>query len=106
MPAEVRKVCRLAGIQQQVGAAADCPAGRSAEDAGAAGKDCQPGRRHPRAGPQGNAEAQAGRPKAFTFNFRPQNKAFNLRLSFNKKSASKDDIIAALENILEELRKT
>ena len=32
-------------------------------------------------------------------------KAFSLRLSFAKKTASKDEIISALENILEELRK-
>ena len=48
---------------------------------------------------------KAGRPKAFTWNFRAPNKTFNLRLSFNKKNASKDDIITALENILDELRK-
>jgi hypothetical protein len=46
-----------------------------------------------------------GRPKAFTWNFRAPNKTFNLRLSFNKKNASKDEIITALENILDELRK-
>ena len=45
-----------------------------------------------------------GRPKAFVFAFRPQSKAFNLRLSFNKKDASKDEVIAALENILQELK--
>ena len=46
---------------------------------------------------------KAGRPKAFVFTFRPPSKAFNLRLSFNKKNASKDEIIAALENIIQEL---
>ena len=46
-----------------------------------------------------------GRPKAFIFNFKPPSKAFNLRLSFNKKTASKDEIISALEAILEDLRK-
>jgi hypothetical protein len=45
-----------------------------------------------------------GRPKAFVFNFRPPTKAFNLRLSFNKKNASKDEIIGALEAIIQELR--
>jgi hypothetical protein len=51
------------------------------------------------------APPKAGRPKAFTFNFKPQDKAFNLRLSFNKRNASKDEIIDALEAILKELRK-
>jgi hypothetical protein len=45
-----------------------------------------------------------GRPKAYTFNFKPQNKAFSLRLSFAKKAASKDEVIDALERILQELR--
>ena len=45
-----------------------------------------------------------GRPKAFVFNFRPPTKAFNLRLTFAKKSASKDEVITALEAILEDLR--
>ena len=45
-----------------------------------------------------------GRPKAFVFAFKPPSKAFNLRLSFNKKTASKDEIISALEAILEDLK--
>ena len=45
--------------RQQVDPAADCPPGRSAEDAGAGREDRQPRRRHPRAGPQGNTEAQS-----------------------------------------------
>ena len=49
-------------------------------------------------------KVKPGRPKAFVFAFRPQSKAFNLRLSFNKKDASKDEVIAALENILQELK--
>ncbi len=45
-----------------------------------------------------------GRPKAFVFSFRPPSKAFNLRLSFSKKNASKDEVISALEAILDDLR--
>ena len=107
MPPEVRKVCRAGGHRQQVRAAADRPPGR-------------PGRRcwrwskrlPPRAATtreqvrKETRKPQPGRPKAYTFNFRPESKAFNLRLSFTKKTASKDEIITALENILQELRKT
>ena len=50
------------------------------------------------------AAPKPGRPKAFVFAFRPPSKAFNLRLSFNKKTASKDEIISALEAILEDLK--
>ena len=51
-----------------------------------------------------NARPKPGRPKAFTFNYRPPTKAFNLRLSFRKGKAERGEIIAALEAILQDLR--
>ena len=48
---------------------------------------------------------KAGRPKAFVFSFKPATKAFNLRLTFSKKSASKAEVIGALEAILEDLKR-
>ena len=50
------------------------------------------------------ARAKKGRPKAFTFNYRPESKAFNLKLSFSKGKAEREDVIAALEAILRDLR--
>ena len=50
------------------------------------------------------ARPKAGRPKAFTFSYRPPTKAFNLRLSFRKGKADRNDVIAALEAIIEDLR--
>jgi hypothetical protein len=50
------------------------------------------------------AKPKAGRPKHFVFSFKPQTKAFDLRLSFKKSRVEKDEIITALENILRELR--
>lgn len=50
------------------------------------------------------AKPKAGRPKHYVFAFRPPTKAFNLKLSFNKSRASKDDVIEALESIIRELR--
>jgi ParB family chromosome partitioning protein len=52
------------------------------------------------------ARPKAGRPKHYVFAFRPPTKAFNLKLSFNKARASRDEIIDALEAILRDLRKT
>jgi ParB family transcriptional regulator, chromosome partitioning protein len=52
------------------------------------------------------AKPQAGRPKHFVFAFRPPTKAFNLKLSFNKSRASRDEIIEALEDIIKEIRKS
>ena len=51
------------------------------------------------------AKPKAGRPKHYVFAFRPPTKAFNLKLSFNKSRASKDEVIEALEAIIQELRK-
>ena len=50
------------------------------------------------------AKARRGRPKAFTFNYRPEHKGFNLKLSFRKASVERDEVIQALEAILRELR--
>ena len=53
----------------------------------------------------GAARPKAGRPKHYVFAFRPPTKAFNLKLSFNKARASRDEIIDALEGIIRDLRK-
>ena len=50
------------------------------------------------------ARPKKGRPKAYTFSYRPESKAFNLKLSFSKGKAERDDVIAALEAILKDLR--
>ena len=52
------------------------------------------------------AKPRAGRPKHYVFAFRPPTKAFNLKLSFNKSRATREEIIDALEGILRDLRKT
>jgi hypothetical protein len=51
------------------------------------------------------AKAKPGRPKAYVFAYRPPTKAFNLKLSFSKSRASREDVIEALEAILKDLRK-
>ena len=55
---------------------------------------------------EATAKAQAVRPKHFVFAFRPPTKAFNLKLSFSKSRASRDEIIEALEEIIKDLRKS
>ena len=105
MPPDVRKVCRLAGIgnrslllqvvrqgdTQKMLALAERIASQGGTTREQIRKDAQ--------------KPKAGRPKSFVFAFRPVGKAFNLRLSFNRRSASKSDVISALEAILEELKK-
>jgi hypothetical protein len=45
-----------------------------------------------------------GRPRAYIFQYRPQTKAFNLRLQFRKSDVDRSEVIAALEAIIAELR--
>lgn len=47
---------------------------------------------------------RAGRPQAFIFNYRPTTKAFTLKLKFRKGHVEQDEVISALEAIIEELR--
>jgi ParB family chromosome partitioning protein len=49
------------------------------------------------------AKAKPGRPKAFVFQYRPQTKAFNLKLQFRKSDVERSEVIAALEAIIAEL---
>ena len=50
------------------------------------------------------AKPVRGRPKNFVFRFQPREKSFSLALQFRKASVPKDEIIRALEDILENLR--
>jgi ParB family chromosome partitioning protein len=50
------------------------------------------------------AKPKPGRPKAYVFSYRPENKAFNLKLKFRKGNVPRAEVIEALEAILEELR--
>ena len=48
--------------------------------------------------------SKIGRPKAFVFQYRAPAKTFNLRLQFKKSDVDRNEVIAALEGILRELR--
>ncbi len=103
IPPDVRKVCRLAGITNRSLLLQVMRQGDPQKMMALVEKIASQGATRE----QIRKEAQKpgpGRPKAFVFAFRPPSKAFNLRLSFNKKNASKDEVIAALENILHELK--
>jgi ParB family chromosome partitioning protein len=51
------------------------------------------------------AKPVRGRPKNFVFRFQPREKSFSLALQFRKASVPKEEIIRALEGILESLRR-
>ena len=106
MPDEVRNLCRLADISSkslllQVGRQ-DTPEKMTAlveKIASQGGATRQQLR-------EAAAKPKPGRPKHFVFAFRPPTKAFNLKLSFNKSRASRDEVIDALEAIIRDLKKT
>ena len=50
------------------------------------------------------AKPTRGRPKSFVFRFQPREKTFKLALQFRKASVPKEEVIQALEAILEDLR--
>ena len=104
IPAEIRNLCRLADIASkslllQI-VRQDTPEKMTAlvETIASQGATRQQVR-------QATAKPKAGRPKHYVFAFRPPTKAFNLKLSFAKSRASREEIIDALEGILRELRK-
>ena len=105
MPEEVRNLCRLADIsakslllqivRQSTPEKMTALIEKIASQGGATRQQLR----------EAAAKPQAGRPKHYVFAFRPPTKAFNLKLSFNKSRASKDEIIDALEGIIKDLRK-
>ena len=103
IPPEVRKVCRLAGIANRSLLLQVVRQGDPQKMLALVEKITSQGATREQLRKEAKPPA-TGRPKAYVFAFKPQSKAFNLRLSFNKKSATKDEIIAALENILRELK--
>ena len=50
------------------------------------------------------ARPKAGRPKAYVFSYKAPTKAFKLQLRFAKSRVDRDEVISALEAIIEELR--
>ena len=105
MPEELRNLCRLADIsskslllqvvRQETTEKMTALVEKIASQGGATRQQLR----------EAAAKPKAGRPKHYVFAFRPPTKAFNLKLSFNKARASRDEIIDALEAILRDLRK-
>jgi hypothetical protein len=49
--------------------------------------------------------AGRGRPKHFVFKYQPREKTFNLSLQFRKADVPREDVIRALQGIIDELMK-
>src|SRR5204863_807150 len=104
MPEDVRNLCRLADIsskslllqvvRQDTPQKMTALVEKIASQGGATRQQLR----------DASAKPKAGRPKQFVFAYRPPTKAFNLKLSFAKSRASRDEIIDALQAIIRDLR--
>jgi ParB family transcriptional regulator, chromosome partitioning protein len=106
MPEEVREVCRLADIQSKSLLLQIVRQGDSGkmlsliERLQKEGTTRQDARRIAR---QGKAKPAKGRPRNFVFRFQPREKTFNLAMQFKRAHVPKDEIIRALQAIIDEL---
>jgi ParB family chromosome partitioning protein len=106
IPEEVKNLCRLADIHSkslllQVVRQGDpqkmvALVERLARDGGATREAIR----------KETAKPKAGRPKAYVFRYKAPTRAFKLQLRFTKSRVERDEVIAALETIIEELRKS
>lgn len=104
MPEEVKNLCRLADISSksillQIVRQKDPKrmidlVQRISQDQGATRRDVR----------RLTKKRAAGRAKPFVFAYRPPSKAFKLRMSFRKADVPRDEIIEALEALIENLR--
>lgn len=104
MPTEIRQLCRLADIsskslllqivRQDRHEKMTALVERIANQGGATRQQLR----------EATAKPKPGRPKHYVFAYRPPTKLFNLKLSFSKQRVQRDEIISALEAILEDLR--
>ena len=105
MPEDIRHLCRLADISSKSVLLQVVRQGTPEKMTALLEKIASQGsvtRQHLR---EATAKPKAGRPKSYVFAYRPPDKTFNLKLSFGKSRASREDVIGALEAILKELRK-
>ncbi len=104
MPDKVRNLCRLADITSRSTLLQIVRQGDPAKMLALVERITAQGRATRQDVRKEIAGGRPARPRAFTFNFRPQTKAFVLRLSFKKTRVDRTEIIDALEAILKELR--
>jgi ParB family chromosome partitioning protein len=106
MPDEVRNLCRLADISSKSTLLQIVRQSEVKKMLALVEKIASQGSATRQEVRKETAKAKPGRPKPFIFNFRPETKAFNLRLAFRKGRVDRSEIIEALEAILKELRGT
>ena len=105
MPDEVKNLCRLADIHSKSVLLQIVRQGDpqkmvalieriSSKDGGATREEVR----------KETAKPKAGRPKSYVFSYKAPTKLFRLQLRFTKSRVERDEVISALENIIQELR--
>lgn len=106
MPSEVKNLCRLADISSKSLLLEIVRLGDTAKMIAMVEKIAREGAAtREKLRRETAPRRHRGRPRAFVFKFKPATKAFNLHLSFSKSQVARDEIIGALESIINELRR-
>ena len=105
MPEEVKNLCRLADISSKSVLLQVVRQGDPQKMIALVEKMSREGGTTREAVRKETAKPRAGRPKAYTFHYKAPTKAFKLQLRFTKSRVDRDEVIAALEGIIAELRK-
>jgi ParB family chromosome partitioning protein len=104
MPEEVRNLCRLADISSKSLLLQIVRQEQSEKMIALIEKIASQGGATRQQVREATAKPKPGRPKNYTFAYRPPTKQFNLKLSFAKNKVEPDEIITALEAIIQDLR--
>jgi ParB family transcriptional regulator, chromosome partitioning protein len=107
MPAEIRDLCRLADIQsksmllQVVRQSTSDKMAALVDKLKGSGANTRQAAREITKAPTSKAK---GRPKNFVFKHQPSDKSFSLSLQFRRSAVPKEEILAALQRIIDTLR--
>ena len=104
MPADVRNLCRLADIVSKSLLLQIVRQGDPRKMIALVEKIARDGASTRQQVREATAKPKPGRPKSYIFAYRPETRAFNLRLSFKKSRVERAEIIEALEAIIAELK--
>ena len=104
MPDEVKNLCRLADISSKSLLLEVVRQGDPQKMVALVEKIAGGGTITREAVRRETAKPKPGRPKAFVFKYKAPTKAFNLQLKFTKSRVEREEVISALEAIIQELR--
>ena len=104
MPDEVKNLCRLADIHSKSLLLQIVRQGDPEKMVALIEKLTRDGAVTREAVRKETAKPKPGRPKAYIFSYKAPTKAFKLQLRFTKSKVDRDEVIAALQEIIKELR--